>query len=111
MKIDMSEVAHLPLHDGQGRVTGADGRGYVSTKNRLKREIVDDLIAKGSPLVVYVYGWEIYDWHDGEDARTMWAQIRTHGIHYRNEKNGLTPSAALWSADDGTEVVYLEASC
>jgi hypothetical protein len=80
-------------------------------KSSLKRESVDDLIAKGSPLIVYVYGWGIYDWYDGEDARTTWARIRAHGIQYRDEKNGLTPSPALCSADDGTEVVYLEASC
>lgn len=102
-------------HRDQGKITGADGRGYARRGTNTKRSVADDLVASGVPLVLDMYSRGQFEWFDGDAALTKWAEVRPYVVAAQPTSNQLGKhemwNAGVWQDDEGGQLVYLTGSC
>jgi hypothetical protein len=72
MGIDLSDRQRAD-HRDQGKITGADGRGYIRRGSKTRRSVADDLVASGVPIVLDMYSSGQFEWFDGDAATAKWA--------------------------------------
>ena len=102
-------------HRDQGRITGADGRGYVRRGTKTKRSVADDLVASGAPLVLDMYSRGQLEWFDGDAALNKWAEVRPYVISTQPTSKQLGKhemwNAGVWEDETGNQLLYLTGSC
>lgn len=67
MRVDLNGFQTAQNTD-RARVTGPDGRAYARRSTRMKRNVCDELVAQGTPIVLEMYSTGQFDWVDGNDA-------------------------------------------
>lgn len=114
MRVDVTQF-RTKEHEGQGKITGPDGRGYARRGSKAKRARCDDLIAGGAPAIAHFFARGLYAWFDGDDAKHLWSEVRPYFISSEPTAKLLRKREAwtgsVLQADDGAEVVYLEGHC
>jgi hypothetical protein len=81
MRVDLSDRQRSE-HRDQGKITGADERGYSHRGTKTKRRVCDELLASGAPLVLDMYSSGQFEWFDGQRrSRSMGGRppLRHHG--------------------------------
>lgn len=75
------------------------------------RRRIDDLLAAGSPLVLYWYGAGQLDWHDEAEAAAAWATARNRLTTSVPKPDGdVVWTAGEWLSDDRS-LVLLTGAC
>ena len=105
----------LAQHREQGKITGADGRGYARRGTKAKRSVADQLVAAGAPLVLEMYSSGQFDWFDGEEATEMWAEVRPYVVSAEPTTKQLSKhemwNAGVWEDSEGRQLVFLTGFC
>ncbi|MDP3966906.1 MAG: hypothetical protein Q8Q02_01390 [Nocardioides sp.] len=114
MGTDLSQCQR-PEHRDQGKVTGADGRGYTRRGTKAKRNVADELVNAGAPLVLEMYSTGQFEWFDGDEAKRTWEAVRPHVIsteptHKQLDKHEWW-NAGVWEDGTGVQVLYLTGFC
>ena len=101
------------LSDGEfnalaaGRLAAPDGRTYNRRTTRMKRKAAAAMVESAVPVVVYREGGEL-EWLDGDDARSVWAEIRgAVTSEAPDPRRGESVTAGLWGSPDGAELLVL----
>ncbi len=115
MGSDLSD-RRRPEHEDQGKITGADERGYSRRGTKAKRSVADDLVTSGgAPLVLDMYSSGQFEWLEGEDAKKAWAEIRSYVTSSQPTSKELSKhevwNAGVWEDDDGNQLLYLTGFC
>lgn len=96
----------------EGVLTAPDGRSYRRRTTRAKRREATALVEGGCPVVVYWPGGlpERTDvvWHDGEDARLAFSQLRTAlTSDLPDPRKGAAATAGRWETSDGDTLLVV----
>jgi hypothetical protein len=114
MGIDLGDCQRAE-HRDQGRITGADGRGYARRGTKAKCSVADELVASGAPLVLEMYSSGQFEWFDGEAAMQKWAEVRPYVISTQPTSKQLGKhemwNAGVWEDEEGSQLLYLTGSC
>jgi hypothetical protein len=114
VRTDLDEFQRARDAD-QGKVTGPDGRAYSRRSTRTKRSVCDEIVAAGSPVVLEMYSRGQFEWFDGDDATTTWAEVRPYVVSTAPATKQLAKhnmwTAGIWESDDGSTVLYLTGYC
>ena len=114
MSIDLRQRQRTE-HQDQGKVTGADGRGYTRRGTKTKRSVADELIHSGAPLVLEMYSTGQFEWFDGAESRTKWDEVREFVISTAPTSKQLSKhehwNAGVWEDEDGNQLVHLTGFC
>jgi len=114
MGIDLSDRQRAD-HRDQGKITGADGRGYTRRGSKTKRSAADGLVASGVPLVLDMFSSGQFEWFDGSAATAKWAEVRPYVISTEPTSKQLHKhqmwNAGVWVDSDGGQLLYLTGSC
>lgn len=104
-----------PVHSDQGKITGADGQAYSRQGTKASRKLGDELVAAGVPLIVYMYSRDQFEWIDGEDAKRVWSDVRSHVSTTEPTSKQLSKhvvwTAGVWTSDEDDQVLYLTGHC
>jgi hypothetical protein len=96
-----------------GQFTAPTGTEYVRRSTRLKRKAVDELLARGVPLLTYWPGGlpekTRLSWHDGLDAPAAWSDARPNFISEEPKppRRSAVATAGKWEAEGGEVAVVL----
>ena len=114
MGTDLSDSQRAD-HRDQGKITGADGRGYGRRGTATKRRVADDLVASGVPLVLDMYGRGQFEWFEGDAAAKKWAEVRPYVLSSPPTSRQLAKherwNAGVWEDEHGRRLLYLTGSC
>ena len=101
----------LAQHREQGKITGADGRGYARRSTKAKRSVADGWVSAGAPLVLEMFSSSQLEWFDGEEAPERWAEVRPYVVSAEPTTKQLGKherwNAGLWEDEEGRQLVYL----
>lgn len=95
-----------------GELTGPDGRTYRRRTTKASRRVGDELIAAGSPLVLYYWAGGQLDWFDDQDATERWQQVRG-ALTTQQPQVGkeVVWTGGAWTDGDGHTVLLLTGHC
>src|SRR4051794_29929686 len=114
MGIDLSDLQRAD-HRDQGKITGADGRGYIRRGSKTKRSVADDLVASGVPMVLDMYSSGQFEWFEGDAATAKWAEVRPYVVSSQPTSKQLGKheiwNAGVWEDANGGQLLYLTGSC
>lgn len=114
MGVDLHD-RQLAEHRDQGKITGADGRGYARRGTKTERKTADTLMAQGTPLVADLYSSGQFEWFEGDEATSMWSEVRPNVTSStptaKQLKKAVVWNAGIWEAEDGSVLLYLTGTC
>lgn len=114
MRMDLTGE-QTPASQGAGTVTGADRLTYTRRTTRVARRDADELVSSGCPVIFDLYGHGRFEWCDGVDAGTEWADERAYVITSDPTPKQLSKhamwNAGVWESDSGERLVYLTGRC
>jgi hypothetical protein len=97
----------------EGELAAPSGTFYSRRTTRMKRKDADSLVASGCPVVTYWPGglpeMTRVVWHDGEDAREVWAGARAEVTSDAPHppRRGAVATAGRWESVDGQALLVL----
>lgn len=110
MPVDLSDAQWGEVT--QGRITSPQGVTFTRRSTRIKRRHADELIAGGTPLVLYYYGGGQLTWFDGPEAQEQWGAVRPKlTATDPRPKRGLQWTGGVWLADDRRQLLVLTGRC
>lgn len=96
-------------------VTGIDGRGYVRRGTKAKWSVADALVASGSPLILEMYSSGQFEWFEGGEALTKWAEVRPYVRSTlptaKEARKHEMWNAGVWESEMGKQLLYLTGFC
>ena len=108
MRAELGEEQRFAVEGG--RVSGLDGRTYQRRSTRLGRKQAAALVDAGAAVVTWSWP-DLPVWHDGDDARAEWAELRRRvTVDSPDARPGHEPiTAGRWeSATDDALLLVLE---
>ena len=95
-----------------GRLTSPAGVRFVRRSTRIRRRDADDMIAAGTPLVLYSFGSGRLDYCDGPEAVQQWNAVGGALVGQEPRPHGdLVWTGGRWLSDDDDELLLLTGHC